>query len=418
MRDPRAELVRIDSHGQAHAIGSVASQRLRAREGAYRLLPAPRHVVFMRYTGEDGERDANDGAVVRLAGEITAPGALCDIVALLAQTGWRGELCVLDDDHVRSIFFDQGNVVGATTNVEQERIGSVLYKFGAIDEAQREQVLDAQAGGKRFGEVVLELGWLSREQLYQYMSRQIEEIVFAVLGVSDGTFFFLDGFDDARLVIRHTVGASALLIDSVTRMDEVRFFRQKIPSAEHLPVRLDVSITPDEFSKVFEAVDGSRSVEEVGRLTGLGEFETTKQLYALVQSHCIAIHPPPVTGGPHAIVAAANAALAAIFRAVAVDGHGPELKRSLASFAVGAGVYDILLRGAGPDAEGVLDADVVVQNSVLVAAGADPAHVLRQMLHEYVSFALFSVGAVLGSGAESELVRQVTPMLAVLRPVG
>ena len=92
MRDPRAELVRIDSHGQAHAIGSVASQRLRGHQGAYRLLPTPRHVVFMRYTGEDGERDASDGAVVRLAGEITAPGALCDIVALLAQTGWRGDL--------------------------------------------------------------------------------------------------------------------------------------------------------------------------------------------------------------------------------------------------------------------------------------------------------------------------------------
>jgi hypothetical protein len=372
----------------------------------------------MRYTGEDGERDASDGAVVRLAGEITAPAALCDIVALLAQTGWRGELSVLDDDHERSIFFDQGNIVGASTNVEHERIGAVLYKFGAIDAAQRDGALEAQAGGKRFGEVVLERGWLSQEQLYQYMTRQIEEIVFAVLGVSDGTFFFLDGFDDARLVVRHTVSASALLIDSVTRMDEVRFFRQKIPSIEHVPVRNEGSIPPGEFSRVYDAVDGVRSVEEVGRLTGLGEFETTKHLYALVQSHCVAIHPPPVTGGPHAIVAAANAALSAVFRAVAAGGHGAELSRSLASFASGAGVYDILLRGAGPDADGRLDPDVVVENSVLVAAGAAPAHVLRQMLHEYVSFALFSVGAVLGSGPEAELARQVAPMLAVLRPVG
>lgn len=418
MRDPRAELVRIDSHGQAHAIGSVASQRLRSREGAYRLLPTPRHIVFMRYTGEDGQRDASDGAIVRLAGEITAPAAVCDIVALLAQTGWRGELCVLDDDHVRSIFFDQGNIVGAATNVEHERIGSVLYKFGAIDRAQLDGALEAQAGGKRFGEVVVERGWLSREQLYQYMSRQIEEIVFAVLGVSDGTFFFLDGFDDTRLVVRHTVGASALLIDSVTRMDEVRFFRQKIPSSEHVPVRNEGSVPPPEFARVYDAVDGVRSVEEVGRLTGLGEFETTKHLYALVQSHCIAIHPPPVTGGPHAIVAAANAALSAVFRVVAASGHAAALSQSLASFAVGAGVYDILLRGAGPDADGRLDADVVVENSVLVAAGAPPAHVLRQMLHEYVSFALFSVGAALGSAAEAHLVRQVGPMLAVLRPVG
>ena len=50
------------------------------------------------------------------------------------------------------------------------------------------------------------------------------------------------------------------------------------------------------------------------------------------------------------------------------------------------------------------------------AAGTDPVQVLRQMLHEYVSFALFSAGAALGSSAEAELVRRVRPMLAVLKP--
>src|SRR6187455_200980 len=134
MKDRKSELVRIDSRGEAHPIGNVASQRMRARAGAYRILPAPEHVVFMRYTGEDGLRDAADGAIVRLSGEVTAPGTLSDIMALVAHAGWRGELVVLDDDDARSIFFEQGNVVGATTNVEQERLGSVLYRFGAINE--------------------------------------------------------------------------------------------------------------------------------------------------------------------------------------------------------------------------------------------------------------------------------------------
>lgn len=416
MRDPRAQLVRIDSHGQAHPIGSVASQWLRAREGAYRLLPSPPHVVFMRYTGEDGRRDVADGAVVRLSGEITAPGALLDVVALLAQMGWRGELSVFDGNDARSIFFDQGNVVGAVTNVEQERIGSILYKFGAINAAQRDQAVAAQSAGKRFGEVLLELGWLSQEALYQYISRQIEEIVFAVLGVSDGTFFFLEGFDEGRLVVRHTVSASALLMDSVTRLDEVRFFRQKIPTSSHVPVRLEGAAQSSEFPVTYAAVDGKRSVEEIGRTTGLGEFETTKQLYSLVQSHRVGIHPPPVDGGPVAIVVAANAALATIFGAARQ--HAEALEASLAAFSVGAGVYDILLRGAGPGPEGALRPEIVVQNSVLVAAGADPVQVLRQMLHEYVSFALFSAGSALGSEGEAELAKRVAPLLVVLRPVG
>ncbi len=419
MKDGRPELVRIDSRGEAHPIGSVASQRMRARAGAYRILPAPQHVVFMRFTGEDGQRDADDGAIVRLSGEVTAPGTLCDILALVAQTGWRGELVVLDGEDTRSIFFEQGNVVGAATSVDVERLGSVLYRFGVITDEQRSVILAQMSTGMRFGEAAIGVGVLKQDQIYSYIARQIEEIVFATMTVGDGTFFFLDGFDDARLVSRHTVSANALLMDGVTRMDELRYFRQKIPSAEHVPVRTENRGAPaDELREVYAAIDGKLSVGELGRITLKGEFHTTKQLYALVQSQLVAIHQPRVSGGPTSLVAAANGALRAIFQAAGQGGKADEVRSNLASFAVGAGVYDILFRNAGPDAAGALDAGRVASNSLAVAGGADEDNMLKQMLHEYVSFALFSAGAALGSGAELELSKQVAPALAGLRPQG
>lgn len=418
MKEARDELVRIDARGEAHPIGSVASQRMRARAGAYRILPSPKHVVFMRYTGEDGRRDADDGAIVRVAGEITAPGALCDVIALLGQTGWRGELVVLEGEAVRSVFFDQGNVVGAQTNVEEERIGSVLYRYGGLDAEKRDTVM-AEKGTRRFGEVAVELGYLNRELLYSYISKQVQEIVFATLTVGDGTFFFLDGFDEARLVSHHTLSANALLMDGVTRMDEMRYFRQKIPSSEHIAVRgPGRGDPPEEFVKVYDAVDGRSTVEELGRVTGLGEFETTRALYGLVQTHHVTIHPPRVEGGPTALVSAANGALRAVFEAAGQGGKAGEIREGLASFASGAGVYDILFRGAGPGAEGAFDPDKVAANAVIVAGGADPDNVLKQMLHEYVSFALFSVGAALGSDVEASVTKAVTPLLLTLRPAG
>jgi hypothetical protein len=419
MKEARDELCRIDARGEAHPIGAVASQRMRARAGAYRVLPSPKHVVFMRYTGEDGRRDAEDGAIVRIAGEVTLPGALCDVLALLAQTGWRGELVVDDDERVRSVFFDNGNVVGASTTVDDERIGAVLYRYGALDGAQRDELVTLAKAGRRFGELALELGYLTRESLYAHISKQIQEIVFATLTVGDGTFFFLDGFDEARLVSHHTLSANALLMDGVTRMDELRYFRLKIPSGEHVPVRLSGrGAAPDEFTKLFESIDGKLSVEELGRVSGLGEFETTRVLYALVQSHHVAIHPPRVSGGPTALVSAANGALLEVIAAASEKQKAAEVRESLASFAVGAGVYDMLFRGAGPDASGALDPDRVAQNAVVVAGGGDPDHILKQMLHEYVSFALFSVGAALGSEAEAEITHRVGPNLSTLRPQG
>lgn len=418
-KDKRSELVRIDSRGVAHPIGVIASQRMRQREGAFRLLPAPDHVILMRYTGEDGKRDAQDGAVVRIAGEITEAGAMLDVLAMIAQANWRGELVVLETERTRSIFFDHGNVVGVTTTADDERLGSVLYRYGAITDEQRQTILEKMKGGARFGEAASQAGLVSTEELYSYISKQVGEVVFATLTVSDGTFFFLDGFDDSRLASRHVVSASGLLMDSVTRMDEMQYFRKKIPASDYVPVRLEHANPPsEEYAETYAAIDGKCSVEELGRRTGKGEFDTSKTLYALIQSKHVAIHPPRAAGGPAGLVNVANSALRVVHKLADSADKGGAIRQSLSSFAVGAGVYDILFRGAGPDLDGVLDAKTVAENSVLVAAGGDPENVLKQMLHEYVSFALFSAGTALGSDKENELKREVGPVLAKLRPQG
>lgn len=419
MKDARSELVRIDASGTAHPIGVTASQRMRAREGAFRLLPSPRHVVLMRLTGEDGKRDGEDGAIVRLAGEITASGDVTDVLAMVAQANWRGELVVLDTEHTRSMFFEQGNIVGVQTTCDEERLGSVLYRFGAITAEQRATIVARMNEGARFGEAASQAGLVSSEKLYTYMGKQIEEVVFATLTVGDGTFFFLDGFDTSRLMSQHMVSAGALLMDAVTRIDEMNYFKQKIPTTDYVPVKVDNPTPPNEELKdTLAGVDGRRSVEEIGRKTGKGEFVTAKQVYSLVQSKHVVMHPPRAEGGPAGLVSAANSALLVIHRSADRAGKGPALRESLASFAVGAGVYDILFRGAGPNPEGVLEPKAVAENSVLVASGSDPENMLKQMLHEYVSFALFSAGTALGSEKENELKREVGTVLGKLRPQG
>jgi hypothetical protein len=417
VKDARSELVRIDASGVAHPIGNVASQRMRAREGAFRLLPAPGHVVFMRYTGEDGRRDAEDGAVVRLAGEIATPGAMCDVFALLGQTGWRGELTVLDGGSARSVFFDGGNVVGAQTNVEAERIGMVLYKFGVITNEQHERIMDRVAAGVRYGTAAVELGLVTPERVFEYLGKQINEVVYSTLTVGDGTFFFLEGFEETRLVAHHAVSANVLLMDAVTRMDEMRYFRERVPSAEYIPSRLAATDPPPtEFQATLAAIDGVLSIEDVGRATGRGEFETTKDVYGLLRSKHVAIHAPRLGGGLAAVVETANEALRYVHQEADLASIGEDLRGSLSSFAVGAGVYDILFRGAGPDPAGAMSTERVAENASLVARGDDQERILKQMLFDYVGFAVFSAGSVLGSEKEAEMSQKLAAVTARLKP--
>src|SRR5580692_5609070 len=107
----RADLLRVDATGTIHPVGRTASRELRARIGEWRLVEGPKDIVLMRRMG-------GSGAVLKLAGEIRYPGALCDIIGIISQAAFRGELLVLEeDDKSRSIYFDAGSVIGVATNL-------------------------------------------------------------------------------------------------------------------------------------------------------------------------------------------------------------------------------------------------------------------------------------------------------------
>lgn len=412
MKHAQDELVWIDGQGVAHPLGEVAVERMRLREGAYRMLPSPRHLVFMRYTGADGRRDIEDGAIVRLAGEITAPGAMCDVLAILGSSSWRGELVVMDGEATRSVFFEAGNVVGVRTDAENERLGRILYRYGAITEAQIEPVLARTKEGHRFAQAAHDLGFVTQEQVYKFLARQVEEVVLAVLMLGDGMFAFLDGFDEGRLPSRQVISANLLLMNHVTQIDEIRYYRPWIPSADYVPDRTSAR-APDGASAVYEAVDGQRSVGDLGRVTGLGEFEVTKQLFHLGQSGHVFMQTPRLRGGSSEAALLTATALRTIHQAADSAGRGTALRHSLEGFARGA--YDQLLRGAGPFEDGSVDVEAVARNALTCAPGGEAE--VREMLYDYVAFALFSATASLGpSGAP--VAAEVERMLAKLRPPG
>ena len=415
MTSAQDELVWISDEGRVEPVGAAAAARLRAREGAFRLLPTPRHVVFMRYTGHDGRRDAEDGALVRLAGEISGPGALCDVLALLAQTGWRGELNVQVGELSRSIFVDAGNVVGARTNVEDEHLGRILFRFGVIDEAVYERVMARVRAGERFGEAAVEMGVLSREQAYSYLGKQVEEVVYALMSVADGMFCFLDGFDDADLAFRHHATLNGLLFEGVTRMDEMRYFAQRIPSSAYVPERA-LGEGPTEARRVWAAIDGQRSVLALSRLLNLGEFETTKQIFQMIQAKQVTMRPPSSQGGPVDLIEAANVALRQIHQEADAAGRGTVLRQNLASFA--DGIYEMIFAGAGPADDGSFTPERVVESAAQVASGGSVERFLKELLYDYVSFAVFTASSMLRREKGKGLGKLVDPVMSRLRPIG
>jgi hypothetical protein len=429
MGDRDKALVRVDATGAAHPLGREASREMRQRQGQMVLLPAPGHALVMRRP--------HDAGLFWLAGEVQHAGIIWDLIGMAGQGNWTGELVVVVGSDRRSIFLERGILVGASSTAERERLGEILYHYGVLTREQISVVADAVSPDVRFGEAAVALGYLSRERLFEVIGKQVEEIVYATMLVQQGSFYFVDSFDEVQLSYRLNLSVQHLLMEGVRRMDEIELFRARIPSGLHVPAivpgaRLDEG---DERFAVFSVIDGQKSVDEIGRELKMGSFDTTRAVFQLLQSGLVALHPPRPTG-PEAIVTLFNQAIALILEKVDEVGGGLEVREQLASFATASGVYDALFRDAGPASDGTLAADRIAETVAQLAGPENSVGMLSQWLYEYASFAMFIAEPLLRtkiahdeappsgmphSGPLSEGVhvsRKVSELLAPLAPEG
>jgi hypothetical protein len=380
------DLLEVDGEGVARPLGVTAVHHLRARVGVMQVLPAPAHLAVLRQVSGPA---AVDGRACLLAGELRTPGAICDIVSFVAHAGWRGELVVMDGLTSRSIYFDQGQVVGAASTVERERLGLVLYRYGILDEEQLQACSTAVDDGlMRFGEAAVRFGYVSRERLFNLMPRQTEEIFYGLVLVTTGMFYFLDGFEEAVLSSRQQLAVATLIREGVRRMHEMRYFRSRIPSDRHVPCAQEGRAPPEtDPPGVFAAIDGQRTIADVCRVVGEGEFEVTRAVFQLVQAGCVAIRPPPLR--PREAVETYNRAIAMILRELDAMDEGDDIRNQLAKFASTGGVYGALFAGAGPADDGTLNAGRIVENLARFESPAEAEEMIGRWLYEYASYALF-----------------------------
>jgi hypothetical protein len=420
MVEGRDDLVRIDLEGVAHPVGETARVRLQGRSGTFHVLPAPPHLIVMRQTGGEGV----ESRTCLLSGEIRAPGVLCDIASFLSIMPHRGELVVLDRAASRSVYVDAGYVVGARSTVASERLGEVLYALGVLDKKQLSACQELTTSKSlRTGEAAVKLGFVGRERLFELMAVQIQEIFHATLLVDGGAFYFLESFEEGALEARHRLSIQTLVREGVRRMHETRFFRARIPSALYVPVAVGQGPPAEpELLPVYKAIDGVRSLADIGRVLGMGEFDVTRAVFQLAQSGYAAVRPPRLRA--RAAVEVYNSAIALLLRELDAIDQGDEVRAQLAARVAATPQLAQALAGAGPSDDGTLDDARVAAN---VAAGSDARAAedrLGRLLHEHASYALFLARPHLtraqvrvAQGAAPIRVSQVvTGMLAPIAP--
>lgn len=320
---------------------------------------------------------------LRLSGQVTASGALVEIVSFIAHAGRTGTLIVASGEIVRAIGFDNGALIGAATTRAQERIGDLLRKAGHVSREDLEAAAyTAALAGKVLGEVLVEAGQLERATLDETLRRQAEEILMAALRIDVGAFAL---FDD--LTVPRAPGTPrtviSLMMEATRRSENMGVFRQTIGTLDHVPVRREEagSVAPD-LVKVLEHCDGEHSIGEIAVDLGLFEFEIMHAIHRLATSELIDVLEPRIRSTTD-VLKVSNDALVNMHRRCDRVKVGAMLRADLEDFLATTSTVAAMLREAEFTASGAFVVDALLRS---VASGAKD-ELLELAIHEYLEFA-------------------------------
>jgi len=413
------DLVIVEADGSVRVPGRGADRRLRDRSGRYRLVADAPGLIVLRHDPVDDEGEPSaPRARVLMAGEIVSRMTALEMINVIASANWRGELYLYTPDANRMLVLDQGALKSARSDHPDDRLGQVLYRNGVLTKSQLDEVLGDVNAERRFGQLVLEKGFLTQDQLFVQLRAQIEQIFFSALLAREGSYVFALPDDSAEPPV-HSVHLpiNGLLMEGVQRIDEMALFRERVPHGGLVPEiqpRTSAHSLDATAQLVLAYADGTRTIDDISRETGLGEFLTTKSIYGLMQQGMIFLRSKKTVDedGVRKLCAEFNAILRDVFMAVAAYGGLEQTRATLEAWVQGSGYAPIF--GEHVLADGGIDVEYVVAALASVQV-ENPMEGLLQAFHELSSFALFAATTSLPRDQELALSRDVTQRLKRIR---
>ncbi len=246
--------------------------------------------------------------------------SFADILQLISLQRKTGVLTLKNEGDVVTVSFLDGKIIAASSLNQhpQDRLGLILLKQGALDEAALEAALRRQEETlQRLGRILIDHAVVSSDVVRGALEQQVLQIIYRVFRWSDGEYHFSQETDvdfDRDLMVPMVV--DSIIMEGARMTDEWPFIEQRIPdrSAVFRKVdparRLEVAEDRDELEMlgfaftdapeeaprggtdedlvtpaqhmVYSLVNGRDSVDEIILRSSLLEFETCKALAELL----------------------------------------------------------------------------------------------------------------------------------------
>ncbi len=211
---------------------------------------------------------------------------LPDILEFLKMTENTGELVLRKGPIRKTLFIENGNVIFASSNLDEDRLGDILLQTGAITKKAYDTSAAMLGEGKRQGTILVEMGAITPKELWEGVRSQIKEIVYSIFDWDSGDFVFIEKELEKSETITVDVEITEIVVDGIRKVTNRKLFQERIPTKDitlELNPEAETSIQFEEYEKhVIDLIDGKRTVGDICSKSEIGEFETLKVLYILI----------------------------------------------------------------------------------------------------------------------------------------
>jgi curved DNA-binding protein CbpA len=209
----------------------------------------------------------------------------------------------------KRVYFKNGDIVFASSDVGTERLGEVLVRNGKLKRAELDLACKVRETSQlRLGRTLVEMGYVSEGELESMVKSQVESILLSMLPWHEGSYR-TELCDDPlatqdRDLLREDISTENILLELVRRLDDGAAVRAGIGdlaaplrfARDPVWVGANLALTTEE-GFVLSRVDGASSASEIATLSPMGEDETMRCICALVVSGVLELDPAALRHG-------------------------------------------------------------------------------------------------------------------------
>jgi hypothetical protein len=218
-----------------------------------------------------------------------AESSLAELLSSISRSRETGIFNFHDSGRWKSVYFRDGQIVYATSNVHDDRLGEFLIKRGRVTVRQFLEASRSVSPGKRLGGILVEQGALAPDELIGAIQEHVLEIVYSLFEWTRGEYEFVMKELSAEGPVQLDLSTEKVILEGIRRLaDFTRVFAsfgsldvvlRRSEQADAITYKLDLD---SDEAHVLSLINGRLTLEQVLALSYLSNFETLRILFALL----------------------------------------------------------------------------------------------------------------------------------------